>query len=377
MAKNNDTKTGNYLFINAFEEMNDPRRTDRGNHIYPLAEILFLVISAVISGANGWTAIELFGKAKLTWLQQFLPYDYGIPSHDVLGKLFSHLSAKEFSSCFTSWIESISDLTEGEVVAVDGKTIRNSNDDTCSKSAIHLVSAYASENRLCLGQEAIHEKSNEITAIPKLLDILTLKGCIVTTDAMGCQKKIAEKIISKEANYILMVKDNQKNLRMQIEDSFKTKESQATNTTTDFGHGRIETRTCDVIDDLSLLDKRKDWKGIKSIVRITSERIIKKTKRESKEHRYYITSLKADAVKINKAIRSHWSVENNLHWNLDVIFKEDASLKKKGDSPINFNIITKIALMLIEREKSTKMSKNSKRLKAALDDKYRTKILKS
>ena len=377
MAKNNKLKTPNYLFMSDFEKMNDPRRTDKGNHIYPLAEILLLVISAVISGADGWTSIELFGRAKLVWLQQFLPYECGIPSHDVLGKLFARLSAKEFSACFTNWIESVADLTEGEVVAIDGKTIRNSNDDICSKSAIHLVSAYASKNRICLGQEAVHEKSNEITAIPKLLDILTIKGCIVTIDAMGCQKKIAEKIISKNANYILMVKDNQKNLRVQIEDSFKTQDSQTTNTTLDFGHGRIETRTCDVINDLSLLDKRKDWKGMNSIVRITSERIIKKTQKESIEQRYYITSLGADAVKINKAIRSHWSVENNLHWNLDVVFKEDASLKKKGDSPTNFNIITKIALTLIEREKSTKMSKNSKRLKAALDDKYRLKILKS
>ena len=306
-----------------------------------------------------------------------LGYEHGIPSHDVLGKLFARLSAKEFTDCFTDWVNSISDLTEGEVVAIDGKTIRNSNDDTNSKSAIHLVSAYASENRICLGQEAVHEKSNEITAIPKLLEVLTIKGCIVTIDAMGCQKKIAEDIIGKGADYILMVKDNQKNLKIQIEDSFKTKESHVSNTTTDFGHGRIETRTCDVLDDLSLLEKREDWKNIKSIVRITSQRIIKKTQLESIEQKYYITSLNADATKANQAIRSHWSVENNLHWNLDVVFKEDASLKKKGNSPMNFNIITKIALTHIEREKSTKMSKNSKRLKAALDDKYRTKILKS
>jgi len=357
--------------------MSDPRRTNKGNHKYPLNEILLLVISAVISGANGWTSIELFGKAKLSWLRQFFPYKEGIPSDDVLGKLFARLKAKEFADCFTQWVNSIAELNDSEVIPIDGKTIRNSNDDTSCKSAIHLVSAYASENRVCLGQESVNEKSNEITAIPKLLDMLTIKGCIVTIDAMGCQKKIAEKIIGKEADYILMVKDNQKNLRIQIEEIFKTQQSQTVNTTTDFGHGRIETRTCSVIDDLSLLDKRKDWKGIKSIACITSERIIKKTQKESIEQRYYITSLDTDGEKINKAVRSHWSIENNLHWNLDVVFKEDASLKKKGNSPINFNTITKIALALIEREKSTKMSKNSKRLKAALDDKYRTKILKS
>jgi predicted transposase YbfD/YdcC len=173
-----------------------------------------------------------------------------------------------------------------------------------------------------------------------------------------------------------MVKDNQKNMKMQIENSFKILESKSISQTTDFGHGRIESRTCSVIDNLSLLDKTKDWKGIKSIIQITSKRIIKKTQKESVEQRYYITSLGADADKINKAICIHWSIENNLHWNLDVVFKEDASLKNKGDSPINFNIITKLALALIEQEKSTKMSKNSKRLKAALDDKYRAKILK-
>jgi len=377
MLNNYDSKNGKSLYINHFKEMTDPRRINKGNYYHPLNEILFLVISAVISGADGWTSIEVFGKAKLGWLREFLPYKHGIPSHDVLGKLFARLSAKEFSNCFTNWVNSISDLAEGEVIAIDGKTIRNSNDDTSSKSAIHLVSAYASENRICLGQEAVHEKSNEITAIPKLLEILTIKGCIVTIDAMGCQKKIAKDIIGKGADYILMVKDNQKNLKIQIEDSFKTKETHITNTTTDFGHGRIETRTCDVLDDLSLLEKREDWKNIKSIVRITSQRIIKKTLKESTEQKYYITSLEADATKANQAIRSHWSVENNLHWNLDVVFKEDASLKKKGNSPMNFNIITKIALTHIEREKSTKMSKNSKRLKAALDDKYRTKILKS
>ena len=377
MLNNNNTKVGNNLFINHFTNMTDPRRTNKGNFEYPLNEIIFLVISAVISGADGWTSIETFGKNKLDWLQQFLPYKNGIPSDDVLGKLFARLNTKEFANCFTDWINTISNLTKGEVVAIDGKTIRNSNDDTCSKTAIHIVSAYASENRICLGQEAVHEKSNEITAIPKLLEILAIKGCIVTIDAMGCQKKIAKNIIKKDADYILMVKDNQKNLKNQIEKSFENKTIISTNSNIDSGHGRIETRTCDVIDDLSLIEKRKDWENIKCIVRITSKRYNKKTQQETVEVKYYITSMKPDATEINKAIRSHWSIENNLHWNLDVIFKEDASLKKKGNSPMNFNIITKIALTFIEREKSIKMSKSQKRYNAALSDKYRTKILKS
>jgi predicted transposase YbfD/YdcC len=375
MNKNTDLKNANNLFIKHFGEMKDPRRTTKGNYYYPLEEILFLVISAVISGANGWTAIELFGKSKLEWLRQFFPYSHEIPSHDILGSLFSRLDSKEFSKCFSSWVNSIANLTNKDVVAIDGKTIRNSKDDTTSKSAIHLVSAYACENRICLGQEAVSEKSNEITAIPKLLDVLTIKGCIITIDAMGCQRKIAEKIIKKEADYILMVKDNQKKLRIQIEESFKANKNITNDKSHDFGHGRIETRVCDIIDDLSLIDSVSDWKSAKSIVRITSLRHNKKTQKESFEYRYYITSLEANAINMNEAIRSHWSIENNLHWNLDVIFKEDASLKKKGDSPINFNIITKIALALIERDKSVKMSKNSKRLRAALDDKYRTILL--
>ena len=376
MLKNHEINNRKPLYINNFENMKDPRRTTKGNYLHPLNEILFLVISAVISGADGWTSIEVFGKAKLSWLREFMPYKNGIPSHDVLGKLFARLSSKEFTTCFTNWVNSMSDLTHGEVVAIDGKTIRNSNDDADSKSAIHLVSAYASQNRLCLGQEAVHQKSNEITAIPKLLETLAIKGCIVTIDAMGYQKKIEDSIIKKEADYVLMVKGNQKNLKTQIEQSFKEKKISSCHSMDDFGHGRIETRICDVIEDLSLLTKRGDWVNIKSIVRIKSHRTIKKTQKESTENRYYISSLSSDAEKINKTIRSHWSIENNLHWNLDVVFREDASLKKKGNSPMNFNIITKIALAKIELEKSIKMSKNSKRLRAALDDKYRTKIIK-
>lgn len=222
------------------------------------------------------------------------------------------------------------------MVAINGKTIRNSNDDSSGKSAIHLVSAYANENNLCLGQEAVSEKSNEITAIPKLLELLMLKGCIVTIDAMGCQKKIAEKIIEKVADYILMVKNNQKNLMTQIKQAFETMKCQDANLQDDCGHGRVESRECSVISDLSTIDKRDDWKGIKSIVRIKSVRFQKKKETESTEYRYYITSLDPEADKIGNAVRYHWAIENKLHWNLDVVFKEDASLKKKGESPMNF-----------------------------------------
>lgn len=355
--------------------MTDPRRTNKGNHRYPLDEIFFLVISAVISGCEGWETIHEFGISKLHWLRTYYPYTNGIPSHDVLNNVFARLDTKTFNQCFADWINSISKLTDGEVVAIDGKTIRKSNNKNIGKSAYHMVSAYASENKVCLGQEVVDEKSNEITAIPKLLDTLAIKGCIVTVDAMGCQTKIAEKIIEKKADYLLAAKGNQKELKAQILKAFDQIKPISIDTSVDAGHGRVETRTCEVIDNLGFFDEKDRWTKLKSIVRITSERHNKSTENTSTETRYYITSLKADAQKINNAVRKHWSVENNLHWTLDVIFKEDQSLKKKDASPVNFNIVRKIALAMIEKDDSIKKSKNVKRLKAALDDKYRAKIM--
>jgi len=267
-------------------------------------------------------------------------------------------------------------ITNGEVVAIDGKTICNSDDKSTGKSALHVVSAYASKNKLCLGQQVVNEKSNEITAIPELLKILDIQGCIITIDAMGCQKKIAKDIVKKKADYLLMVKDNQKELKEQVEKMFSRENIAKTNKQFDTGHGRAETRTCDVIDDLLFMDVKDQWVGLKSVVRVHSECYNKQTGKTSQQNRYYISSLSADAEKINNAVRSHWSIENNLHWTLDVIFKEDASLKKKGDSAINYNVMTKIALALIEKEKSRKLSKPSKRMTAALDDNYRDLILK-
>lgn len=363
-------------FIQYFISLEDPRRTNKGNYFYPLNEILFLTISAVISGADSWTMIQEFGNSKLEWLRKFFPYEKGIPSHDVLGKLFAKLNSKEFSKCFTNWINSISDYTKGEVVAIDGKTARQSGIKGKSKSALHIVSAYASQNRLCLGQEVVDEKSNEITAIPKLLKILELKGCIVTIDAMGCQTEIAKEVRKQKADYVLMVKDNQKNLKEQVEKLFKNENKTNDHTDIDSGHGRVETRTCSVINDLLFLDDKERWTDIKSIIKIESERHDKASGKTSSEVRYYISSLNIDAKNMNKIIRQHWTVENNLHWSLDVVFKEDFSLKKKGESATNFNIILKLALAMLENEKSRKLSKPAKRLTAALNDKYRERILK-
>jgi len=303
-----------------------------------------------------------------------MPYKNGAPSHDVLGKVFALLDARQFNECFVQWVNSISEFTKGEVVSIDGKTLCGSSSQ--GKGAFHLVSAYAAGNKLCLGQQCVSDKSNEITAIPKLLEVLSLQGCVVTLDAMGCQRDIAQKILDKKADYILMVKDNQKELKQQVEKVFTLQHPQHSHKHIDAGHGRIEKRTCDVINQLGFLDGGDQWPKLNSIVRITSERCLKKTGKNHHEVRYYISSLSQDAAQFNDKIRQHWAIENNLHWTLDVIFDEDASLKKKGNSSINFSLINKMALALLEREKSTKMSKPSKRMKAALDDDYRSLLLK-
>jgi len=353
----------------------DPRRTNKGNLLYPLEEILFLCISAVISGTESWTFIHEFGLEKLKWLRKFYPYENGIPSHDVLGKLFARICPDTFNQCFIDWVNSISKLSEGEIIAIDGKSIRGSKDNSNAKSAFHVVSAFACANSICLGQKAVDSKSNEITAIPLLLDLLTLKGSIITIDAMGCQKEIASAIIEKEADYILALKGNQKDVLEQTKKLFNSHSSKEEYCDHNVDHGRIEFRKCEVIENLTFFDDANEWKGLRSIIKITSERTLKSKGTISVEERYYISSLPSKADKINHAVRSHWNIENKLHWNLDVVFQEDKALKKKGNSALNFNIILKTALTIIDREKSTKKSKPTKRLKAALSDKYREKIL--
>ncbi len=375
MAFSNSEYQAHQVFCPYFSSMKDPRRTNKGHHLYPLEEILFLCISAVISGMDDWTSIHMFGRLKLPWLRQYLPYKHGIPSHDVLGKVFAVLDPVQFSACFRDWVNSMAEFTGGEVVAIDGKTICGSDNKVLGKSALHVVSAYASGNRLCLGQEVVAEKSNEITAIPALLKLLTVKDCIITIDAMGCQKTIAGTIIEKEADYILMVKDNQQELKEQVEKVFAMNPKTEADITNDAGHGRIEQRTCQAIDNLTFLDDKEDWPGLKSIAKVISERTDKRSGKTSKETRYYISSLPAKPKIIGNAIRSHWAIENNLHWTLDMVFKEDNSLKKKGNSAINYNIIAKMALNIIERETESKSSKPQKRKRAALDDEFRSKLL--
>ena len=363
------------LFTENFSTLTDPRRITKGNFQYPLEEILFLNISALISGFTQWKEIVCFGEEKIDWLRKFFAFKNGIPSHDILNGLFNRLDTKEFNSCFINWVNSIVVHSEGRVIAFDGKTIRG-NASNLSDSKLHIVSAFCARNEISLGQIKVNEKSNEITAIPDLLDLIAVKGCIVTIDAMGCQKKIAEKIIEKNADYILMVKENQANLKEQIEKVFNIQKPEMIDVEEDLGHGRIEKRTCEVITKLDFLDDKEDWKSLKSIIKITSERTNKKTDVYSCETRFYISSISKNAKLINNSIRSHWAIENNLHWTLDVVMKEDGQLNYIGNAPENMNIMRKTAMGMLVQEKTVKESKNIKMVKALLSDTYRELILK-
>lgn len=361
------------LFLELTSQLKDHRRTSGGNIRHSLQEIFFLTLSAVVSGCNTWESIEEFGKLKLDWFRKFFPYKYGTASHDTLGDFFSLFDKKVFANFFMEFTKTLAQK-DSRVIALDGKTVRGVASEF-GDSPLHIVSAFCHQNRLTLCQETVHEKSNEITAIPNLLDLLDLENCTVTIDAMGCQKAIAEKIREKKGDYILQVKGNQKDLKEQIEKVFSIQTAKNESIEFDSGHGRMEKRTCAVIDDLRFLDGKEGWKDCKTIVVINSEIYQKKTQTKSVSVRYYISSSEADSKQLAQDIRNHWSIENNLHWNLDVIFKEDFQLKRKGNSSENFNIVAKLALALIDAEKSIKKSKPIKRLRASIDDSYREKIL--
>lgn len=366
-----NTKTA--LFLELISKLKDHRRINTGNIRHSLQEIIFLSLSAVVSGCNTWETIEEFGNLKLDWFRLYFPYKYGIPSHDTLGAFFSAFDRKKFAEFFMDFTQSLA-TKDSRVVAIDGKTVRGVA-SAFGKSPLHIVSAFCKNNMLTLCQEKVNDKSNEITAIPSLIDLLDLNNCVVTIDAMGCQKEIARKIRDKKGDYILQVKDNQKDLKEQIEKLFDLQNPNNVHTELDTGHGRMEKRVCRVIDNLIFLDGKQDWKDLKTIVEIKSEIYQKKTGKKSESVRYYISSEVANSKQMAQDIRSHWSIENNLHWNLDVIFKEDLQLKRKGNSTENFNMVLKLALGLLDAEKTKKKSKNIKRLKASIDDSYREKIL--
>src|SRR5664280_159287 len=362
-----------------FADLRDPRVERTREHL--LEEIFLISIAAILSGANGWNEIEDYAHSKYAWFKSFLTLPSGIPSHDTFNRVFSALDPEELEKGFVAWVSSIAKLTAGEVVAIDGKTLRGAQEPSKKgadkKAIVHMVSAWANTNGLVLAQRRVDEKSNEITAIPKLLDALELSGTVVTIDAMGCQRAIAEKIAAKKADNILAVKENQGQLLEEIQDSFQMMASDAVAEEIDCGHGRVEQRTCSVIADLSLVEKAAEWASLQGLVRIEAKRCHKVTGQTERQTRFYITSLKPDAARLNRSIRQHWGIENKLHWALDVSFGEDLDRKRAGHAAQNYSVLNRIALNLLKQEKTCKLGMKSKRLKAGWDNDYLLHLLRN
>lgn len=367
---NNMTRTNLY---DHFSQLSDPRLNRNKKH--NLTDIIVLSILAVICGAESWDSIEEFGKARIDFLKKVLYLPNGIPSHDTINRVFSMLKPDKFESIFISWTDTLRDKTlTNDVIAIDGKTVCGSKDSFHKKSPIHIVSAWSNGNQLVLGQHKVDGKSNEITAIPKLLEMLDIKGSIVTIDAMGTQKNIAATIIDNEANYILALKGNQSYLKEDVQSLCKRMKPDSEHEMVEKGHGRIETRNCKVYHQIELLEDLKEWKGLQSVVQITSVREIHDKK--TTEIRQYICSLLCNAEECNKYIRFHWGIENSLHWILDMTFREDEQRKREKHSAQNFAVIRKIVLNLLKQEDSNKLSLRTKRLKAGWDNNFLLKILK-
>lgn len=364
-----------------FRDLPDPRTGNATQHIF--LEILIIAICAVICGADGWSDIELFGKKKKKWLKSFLKLPKGIPSHDTFGRVFAKIKPEEFQKRFMEWVKAIETLTHGQVIAVDGKQLRGSHDRELGKSAIYMVSAWATANQLILGQRKVDEKSNEITAIPELLQVLEISGCIVTIDAIGTQTEIAKMIIQKDGDYLLAVKENQGRLFGDLQFLFETDARYAFEQvahsyakTVNKDHGRIEVRECWAIDTeeyLNQLHGRENWMGLKSIVRIVSRRQMGE-KIENKT-RYFISSLSANAKSILKAKRDHWKIENQVHWILDIAFQEDHSRVRIDHAAENLSVLRHMALNLLKNEKTAKGGIRAKRLQAAWDEDYLLTVL--
>jgi predicted transposase YbfD/YdcC len=364
--------------IEHFSVLEDPRDPSKCRH--KLIDIVAIAIAGVLCGADDLTSIEAFGKAKIEWFQRFLELENGIPSHDTFGRVFALLAPKAFQACFRAWIESVRTLCEEEVVAIDGKALRRSHNRKAGLGPLHIVSAWATRNGLVLGQQATDAKSNEITAIPELLEVLLLKGCIVTIDAMGCQKKIAQQIIDQGGDYVLALKGNQGKLAEEVEEAFidadaKDYKDMATDRyeTNDRGHGRVETRRYWTLGNLEGIAEAKHWANLDMIGMVQAEREC--DGKTSSEYRFYIGSIGTDAKRFANAVRSHWGVENSLHWSLDVSFREDESRLRERNAAENAAVLRHIALGLLKNEKSTKLGIKNKRLKAGWDERYLAKLL--
>jgi predicted transposase YbfD/YdcC len=358
-----------------FQVLQDPRL--ERSRLHNLLDIVAITICAVICGADSWVDVQKYGQAKHDWLQRFLRLPNGIPSHDTFGRLFAALAPESFRDCFAAWVAEVAGLLGLKHVAIDGKTLRGSHDRGKGKAALHLISAWAVENHLTLAQEAVDGKSNEITAIPKLLELLDLNGALVTIDAMGCQKEIAEQIVEQGGDYVLAVKENQPTLYEEIEHleeaaleddyagcSSCGKEEQS--------HGRQELRACWVLTDLESLRERSKWPGLRSVIVVVRERTV--GDKNTCEKHYYISSRELRAEQFLKAIRGHWGIENSLHWVLDVTFHEDGSRVRKDHGPENFALLRRMAVSMLKAEGS-KGSIRGKRLIAGWNNDFMEKIL--
>jgi predicted transposase YbfD/YdcC len=365
-----------------FSEIKDPRIERKKLH--KLIDIISITLCVVITGAKSWLDIESFGQCKYKWFKSFLELPNGIPSHDTFNRVFSRINPQELEKCFSNWVKSISDLLPEEQIVIDGKTLRRSHDRNIEQKAIVMVSAFSRQRELVLAQEKVSKKSNEITAVPKLLKVLKLSGAIVSLDAMGCQKKIVNQIIEQKADYLITLKNNQPGLYERVDELFqlvlsqdKTDLKSSNYTVFKSSHGRTEKRSYHVLNNVSeIVNQEQKWSELNSIVRVEYLRQSKKGKTKL-ENRYYITSLSKNAEEIAEYIRGHWSIENQLHWILDVTFGEDNSRIRKDNAPENLAIIRHIALNLLKLDKSSLGSIKGKRNKAGWDDNYLLQLVKN
>lgn len=364
-----------------FQALEDPRVSPATRH--QLLDIVVIALCAVVCGADTWVEVEAFGRAKAAWLRTFLELPHGIPSHDTFGRVFAALDPAQFERGFRSWVAAVADLSAGAVVAVDGKTLRRAHDAAQGKAALVLVSAWAEANRLVLGQVAVAPGSNEIPAIPALLEQLALAGSVVTVDAIGCQSAIAAQITAQDADYVLALKENQPTLWAAVATAFR--EGQARGyaagpvdhrRTAEKNHGRIEVRDVWALEDPALiayLDPRGAWPRLRSVAMVVAERRVG-TER-SRETRYYLSSLPGDAARLGDAVRGHWGIENRLHWVLDIAFREDESRVRHGHADQNLAVLRRLALNLLRQETTARMGVKAKRLKAGWDETYLLKLL--
>lgn len=362
-----------------FSVLDDPRIERTKKH--SLNDILVISICGFICGIDNWVELELFGQSKEAWFRTFLDLPNGIPSHDTFGRVFAALDPESFSRCFMSWMKAVAETTEGEVVAIDGKTLRRSFDRAGKKAAIHMVSAWATGNGVVLGQVKTDEKSNEITAVPKLLELLRLEGCIVTLDAMGCQREVAQQVVDKGAHYVISLKGNQGKLHEEVARLFTEARDESFETlphayaeTLEKDHGRIEKRRYWLTSRLDSVRRVEDWACLCSVGMVEAQRTI--DGKTSTEVRYFISSLPGDDAKpFATAVRRHWEIENSLHWVLDVAFREDENRVRKDNAPENMAMLRHVALNLLKADKSKKAGVQARRKLAGWDADYLTRLL--